>query len=137
MYIPKRYGETRIDSCPFCSKQALIKNPQGIAVCNAHRDKTLDNMKCACGEYLLIQEGKFGAFFNCLKCGNINLKKALEINSQLITKAIESEKIKSVQSQSSESVKQPVKKEYPRDPKKPTQTKEWIVRSDDPRYFDD
>jgi len=132
MYVPKRYGETRVDSCPFCGRQALIKNPQGIAVCRDHKDKTLDNMKCMCGEYLIIQEGKFGVFFNCFKCGNINLKKVLEINSEVITKAMDNEKKKV-----SEPVKQSVKKEYPRDPKKPNQTREWTVRSDDPRYFDD
>jgi hypothetical protein len=127
MYIPKRYGETRVDSCPFCGRAALIKNPQGIAVCKDHKDKTLDNMKCACGEYLLMQQGKFGAFFNCFKCGNINLKKTLEINSHLISKSTESEKVE---------VKRVVnnieKKEFV---KKFIVARDQIVRSDDPRYF--
>jgi hypothetical protein len=125
MYIPKRYGETRVDSCPFCGRQALIKNPQGIAVCTEHKKKILDNMKCMCGQFLLMQEGKFGVFFNCFKCGNINLKKALDINSQLITKAMNSEpKIE---------VKQPSgKTTFVR---KDVAAREQTVRSDDPRYF--
>ena len=125
MYIPKRYGETRIDSCPFCGRQALIKNPQGIAVCSDHKDKTLDNMKCMCGEYLLMQEGKYGTFFNCFKCGNINLKKALEINSQLISKAMDSEKKVEIKRPSG-------KTEFVR---KDIAAREQTVRSDDPRYF--
>jgi len=124
MYIPKRYGESRIEQCPFCGRQSLIKNSQGIPVCRDHKDKELPEMKCACGEYLLMQQGKFGAFFNCLRCGNINMKKALEINSDRINKITASEKIE---------VKKPSgKTELVR---KTVVARDQVVRSDDPRYF--
>ncbi len=81
MYIPKRYGESKKDNCPFCGKQAITKNSQSIPVCVEHRKNKLDNMKCACGSYLEIRNGKFGAFFTCISCGAISMSKALEINS--------------------------------------------------------
>jgi len=83
MYIPKRYGESRIDNCPFCGKIGVTKNNQGIPVCNAHKEETLKDIKCLCGEWLDIQEGKFGAYFRCMNCGNISFKKAMESNPQL------------------------------------------------------
>jgi hypothetical protein len=118
----------------------LIKNPQGIAVCKDHKDKDLPEMKCMCGEYLMMQEGKFGVFFSCIKCGNINLKKALEINSRAMEKAMESERIdakKKMNSDydnkysSSNSEKKDVRKDI-----KSNSSREQTVRSDDPRYFD-
>jgi hypothetical protein len=140
MYIPKRYGETKVDSCPFCGKQALIKNPQGIAVCKDHKNKELPELKCMCGEYLMMQEGKFGVFFSCFKCGNINLKKALELNSHAIEKSMESERVdakkkmnsdydKKFENSNSEKkdVRKDIKANFPR---------EQTIRSDDPRYFD-
>ena len=124
MHIPKRYGESRIDSCPFCGRQSLIKNSQGIPVCSDHKNMDLPEMKCACGEYLLMQQGKFGAFFNCLRCGNVNMKKALEINSDRINKVTES---------GNTPVKKPSGKvEYV---KKNVVARDQVVRSDDPRYF--
>ena len=75
-----RYGESRIDSCPFCGKQGVTKNEQGLSVCINHKKEVLD-IKCACGEWLDVKKGKFGAYFNCINCGNINLRKGLENNS--------------------------------------------------------
>jgi topoisomerase IA-like protein len=66
MYIPKRYGES--------------KNSQGVPVCKTHVDKLLGDMKCACGEYLDLKTGKFGPYFTCMNCGNINMRKALDMN---------------------------------------------------------
>lgn len=125
MYIPKRYGESRIETCPFCGRQAIIKNEQGVPVCTTHKSKKLQEMKCSCGAYLLMQEGKFGIFFNCMKCGNMNMKKVLELNSHLITKAMEGEKKVEVKKPSG-------KIEYVR---KDIAAREQTVRSDDPRYF--
>jgi len=130
MYIPKRYGESHIDKCPFCGRQALIKNAQGIPTCQEHKSKTLDNLKCMCGEYLLIQEGKYGVFFNCFKCGNVNMKKALEINSHIIAKAMDSEK--KVEVQRPIGTGNTTKKEFVR---KDIAKREQVIRSDDPRYF--
>ncbi|MGV8141465.1 MAG: hypothetical protein ACP5NW_03425 [Candidatus Woesearchaeota archaeon] len=117
MRIPKRYGESRIENCPFCGRQAIINNPQGVPVCVDHKDKSLPEMKCTCGEYLLIQKGKFGVFFNCMRCGNINLNRVLEMNPNIM----KAEKVK-------EKVQRP-------EIAKRQETRHQTVRSDDPRYF--
>ena len=94
MYIPKRYGESKAQNCPFCGKSAVVKNSQGVPVCSKHKDKELENMKCACGEYLEVRAGEWGPYFNCLNCGNINFKKAIEINADISKE--EPEEIKKV-----------------------------------------
>jgi hypothetical protein len=108
MYIPKRYGESRIDTCPFCKQHATATNKQGVAVCIRHKNNSLPDMKCACGSYLELRNGKFGVYFSCLKCGNVSLSKALEMND------VEAPENKTIT---------------------PAEPKEWIVRSDDPRFF--
>lgn len=80
MYIPKKYGQSKIDKCPFCGKQATAKNMQDVPVCRSHKDETLEGMKCVCGATLEMMHGRFGVFFSCTKCGNMNLRKALEVN---------------------------------------------------------
>ena len=80
MRIPKRYGQSKITVCPFCGKQAITKNPQGIPVCLQHKNKMLPDMKCVCGEWLDIRNGKYGPYFYCIKCGNINFNRGLEMN---------------------------------------------------------
>ena len=120
MFIPKKYGQSKIDKCPFCQKQATIKNKQGLPVCTDHKQELLDGLKCLCGSNLEMLSGKFGIFFSCFKCGNINLRKALEIND----------------------VKPRVKQENTENTysglgrKETTGRKEITIRSDDPRYFD-
>ena len=111
MYIPKKYGQSRVDKCPFCQKQATAMNMQKIPVCPSHKNEMLDNLRCACGSPLETLHGKFGVFFSCMKCGNMNMKKVLEFNA-----------VKPAQNENF--------------PKKKTQSKEMTVRSDDPRYFD-
>ena len=114
MYIPKRYGQSRVESCPFCGKQGIQENKQGVAVCIEHKQSTFDDFKCVCGDYLDLKKGKYGVFFSCMKCGTMNLRKALEINQ-----------IKAVSSS------QPAKKDA-----EESGPQEMIVRSDDPRFFD-
>ena len=80
MYIPKRYGQGKVDSCPFCGKIAIVKNDQDVPVCAKHRNTPLPDLKCSCNSYLDLRKGKFGAYFHCLNCGNINMKKALTLN---------------------------------------------------------
>ncbi|MFH0701573.1 MAG: hypothetical protein V2A62_04000 [Candidatus Woesearchaeota archaeon] len=80
MYIPKRYGESKIEECPFCGRQSTLKNQQDISVCAKHKDALLNEMKCICGEYLETCSGKWGLYFRCQKCGNVNKKKIFEIN---------------------------------------------------------
>ncbi len=80
MQFKKSYGQYKIESCPFCSKRSLIKNSQNIPVCSDHKNRELIDLKCLCGNLLEPKYGKFGAYFNCIICGNINFKKVKEIN---------------------------------------------------------
>ena len=80
MYIPKQYGKSKIDVCPFCDEQAFTLNKQKIPVCNKHRHAVLGGMRCICSEYLELKTGRYGTYFNCLNCGNINSKKIFNIN---------------------------------------------------------
>ena len=128
MFIPKKYGESRIEKCPFCEKQATTINKQGIAVCVTHREDTLDDLKCVCGETLDILKGKFGAFFKCINCGNMGLKKVLEINT---VKA----KNHNFKEKSSYDYPDNETQKINKGNKNPNKT-EITVRSDDPRYFD-
>ena len=80
MYIPKKYGQSRIDLCPFCKKNATTKNKQQVPVCYAHKSSILQDLTGLCGDYLDLKNGKFGVYFNCANCGNMNLKKVMEIN---------------------------------------------------------
>ena len=91
MRIPKRYGESRVDNCPFCGKTGVTKNKQGVPVCSNHKDDELKDLKCLCGGWLDIFEGKYGPYFRCINCGNINFKKGIEINPQVKVK-VSSEK---------------------------------------------
>lgn len=85
MKIPKKYGHYRQENCPFCGKPGVAKSIQGVPVCAAHIKIELKDMKCLCGDYLDLREGKWGPYFNCMNCGNVNFKKALENNPQAQT----------------------------------------------------
>ena len=116
MYIPKKYGQSKIDRCPFCQKQATTMNRQKVPVCSSHKEEHLGDLKCACGSTLDILHGKFGIFFSCIKCGNMSLKKVLELNTI-------KPKIRNENTSYSQKVN-------------PQNRKETMVRSDDPGYFD-
>ena len=81
MYIPKRYGESKTNKCPFCEKDAFSQNKQKIPTCKDHKDTLLQEVKCVCGSWLDMREGKFGVFFTCINCGALNLRKVLEMNN--------------------------------------------------------
>ena len=116
MFIPKKYGQSKIDKCPFCQKQATAMNTQDVPVCAAHKEEILDGLKCVCGSTLELLRGKYGIFFSCLKCGNINLRKAMEFNTiKTRMKKNNANSNKTVNSQGKTTI---------------------TVRSDDPRYFD-
>ncbi len=83
MYIPKKYGQSKASLCPFCKKDATTKNSQQVPVCQAHKENILQDLTCFCGDYLELKDGKFGIYFNCTNCGNINIKKALVMNPEL------------------------------------------------------
>ncbi|MBI4738484.1 hypothetical protein HY772_02800 [Candidatus Woesearchaeota archaeon] len=128
MHIPKRYGQSKVELCPFCGKQASTENKNGVPVCIKHKNDALQDLKCLCGEYLMPKSGKYGAFFVCLTCGPMNLRKALEINEGgAPTKTLQQEP-------------QPFNIQKPINPrsaelKKKFVPKEITVRSDDPEYF--
>jgi hypothetical protein len=116
MFIPKKYGQSKTDQCPFCQKHATSMNSQDIPVCQAHKEEVLDDLKCVCGSILEMLHGKFGVFFKCISCGNMNMRKVLEFNTikaktkennKYINKTTDSKGITTI-----------------------------TVRSDDPRYFD-
>ena len=112
MFISKKYGQSRIDKCPFCQKQATAMNSQKVPVCQSHKEEILGDLRCVCGSGLEVLNGKFGVFFSCVKCGNMGMNKVLEFNK--IKPSIKNENF----------------------PRSKSQSKEMTVRSDDPRYFD-
>lgn len=81
MYIPKRYGESKTNKCPFCEKDAFSQNKQKIPTCKEHKDTLLQEVQCVCGSWLDMREGKYGVFFTCINCGALNLRKVLEMNN--------------------------------------------------------
>lgn len=122
MYIPKRYGQSKIDACPFCGQRATGINSQGVPVCRDHTSALLNDMKCICGSWLEMKTGKFGVYFNCMSCGNFNLKKVQEFNEvKDVSKKVDNMK----------SVPKAVDKKNA----KPKNPREITIRSDDPYYF--
>jgi hypothetical protein len=114
MYIPKRYGESKIARCPFCSQQAFSKNKEGVPVCADHKNSSLDGLKCLCGNFLEMREGKWGPFFICERCGTRNMTQAIEMNPQIKQKTVSQAKRA--------------------DAYKDENGKDKYVRSDDPRF---
>jgi hypothetical protein len=120
MYIPKKYGQSRVDKCPFCGMQGVFINSQGIPVCTKHKNSQLGPMKCVCGASADLLNGKFGIYFNCLNCGNINARKIFEVN-----------KVEDVNTKGKEIVRDdPAKTVKKKDP--PTTI---TINSDDPLYM--
>lgn len=121
MYIPKKYGSYKIDRCPFCEKQAIAKNGQGVPVCQAHREEAIEDFRCQCNSPLDLMDGKFGPYFKCIKCGNVSFSRALEMNR---------EKLERKRTEKGES-SSPAKKIY-QPSSKPIQNerKETVVTSD-------
>jgi len=77
MFIPKRYGESKKQDCPFCNKPALSQNTQGIPTCAAHKETLLPDVKCMCGSWLELKNGNWGPYFNCTNCGNLSFAKGM------------------------------------------------------------
>ncbi|MBI2139226.1 hypothetical protein HYU13_06560 [Candidatus Woesearchaeota archaeon] len=80
MNLPKRYGQSRVEHCIFCGKTGVLRNKEGMTVCMSHKESRLPEMKCACGKWLELRNGKFGSYFRCFDCGNISMKKVLDMN---------------------------------------------------------
>lgn len=125
MRFPTRkvYGQSKISTCPFCGKIATRKTETGLEVCPLHTKEQLQEIKCTCGSWLEQRAGKFGPYFNCLRCGNINFNKAMEMKALAAvasgTKNVELEK--------------PVEKVKFNEKKEP---KETTITSQDVEYFE-
>jgi RecJ-like exonuclease len=98
MRFKKIYGQSKINKCPFCNKQATTENKQGVPTCRNHKDQYLD-LKCSCGSWLEIRKGKYGVFCSCIKCGNINFNRALEMNREQLQKINKKQNTKSIKKQ--------------------------------------
>lgn len=124
----KTYGEYKVAHCPFCDKIATAKNEQGLNVCRLHTKEKIQEIKCTCGSWLETRSGKFGPYFNCVKCGNINYHKGLAMKD--ITTPIKVEEPKVTTEFSEYKVKKEVKKE------RDEERTETIISSRDVEYFD-
>src|SRR3989338_3398 len=117
----KSYGNYKTTPCPFCQRTATHKNTQGRETCHRHAKDALPEIKCLCGSWLEQKAGKFGPYFNCANCGNINFKKGLEFK-EITVKRLISETI-------------PETRKFT--PEKPIlkQKKEITISSNDVEYF--
>ncbi|NQV91617.1 hypothetical protein HQ489_04025 [Candidatus Woesearchaeota archaeon] len=121
----KTYGEYKVATCPFCERIATQKNEQGLEVCHQHTASKMEEIKCTCGKWLEQRVGKFGPYFNCMDCGNMNYNKAMEIKA--VTKT-DQPKPSSTQFQAP-----PVKKQTYVEKREPKVT---YITSNDVEYFD-
>lgn len=118
----KQYGESKEDNCPFCGKRATRQNSQGVPVCQAHTEQSLD-LKCLCGEWLDVKSGKWGPYFNCMKCGNLSYSKGMAMQPK--SPEPQSESVQKINSKFSSEIKPSIK-----------ERKEITITSDDVEYFD-
>lgn len=110
MFIPKKYGASKRTNCPFCDKPATTHNAQEVPVCRSHKERELEDIKCACGAYLALEIGTYGPYFSCVNCGNLSFRKGLEMRRPTVKK----QEVVETKSTSAE----------------------MTVRSDDPRFFE-
>ncbi len=80
----KIYGQSQTNLCPWCGSNATAKTGQGVPCCRNHTKAELPDIKCVCGDWLDVAEGKYGAYFRCLTCGNKSFNKGLEMNGLVI-----------------------------------------------------
>ncbi|MCF7866789.1 hypothetical protein K9L67_03550 [Candidatus Woesearchaeota archaeon] len=80
MFRKKIYGQSKTEECPFCGKIPTTSNEQKIPTCQDHKDVLLEDLKCACNDWLDLKESKYGPFFVCMNCGPVSFKKALDLN---------------------------------------------------------
>ena len=82
----KVIGQYQTPECPFCGKRALAVNSQKVPVCVEHKNKLIPEKRCSCGSWLDLRHGKYGPYFNCIKCGNLSYAKGTERASIVETK---------------------------------------------------
>lgn len=128
MFRKKVYGESRLASCPFCGRNGVARNSQGVPVCEAHRSHNIDNLRCACGSALDLRIGKWGPYGFCDSCGNISWSKVCELNS--MTKEAKPASNRAISMTSDD-----VGAERFEQRSKPEKPKEITIRSDDPDFF--
>ena len=129
MRLPKIYGESKTSQCPFCSKPAMAISCQKVPVCKNHVDAKLPDIRCACGSWLEMKEGKWGPFFVCLRCGPVSFKKAIGMLGFMKPK--EAIQVTTPTASASRTPTSPAPKRLER-----RQPVTQVVRSDDPRFFD-
>ncbi|MBI2151165.1 hypothetical protein HYU21_00360 [Candidatus Woesearchaeota archaeon] len=78
-FAKKSYGQYKEVHCTFCEKMATQYTENQLPVCRLHLKGKLDEFKCLCGSWLEQRSGKYGPYFNCIKCGIVNYKKGLEM----------------------------------------------------------
>src|SRR3989338_1621127 len=79
----KVYGQSKENNCAFCGSIATQTTKEGILVCSHHLQQKIENIQCTCGSWLEQKSGKFGPYFTCFNCGNINFNKAMEMKAIL------------------------------------------------------
>ncbi len=122
----KVYGQSKMESCAFCGSIATQQNEQGVNVCRHHTKSAIEEIKCTCGSWLDQRSGKFGPYFRCVNCGNMNFQKAMEI------KAIT---MKDVQKAAPKVEVKKVERTFGT-PKPAEKAKEITITSNDVEYFD-
>jgi hypothetical protein len=132
----KVYGQSKADNCAFCGSIATQTTESGVLVCRHHREQKLEEIKCTCGSWLEQRSGKFGPYFNCLNCGNVNFNKAMEMKSvmpaatgTIAPRQVSSYKAGSSKEESFEDREKRLMREERRG-------KEITITSDDVEYFD-
>ena len=120
----KTYGSYKESFCPFCNKIATFKNEQGMNVCRMHLKQKFEEIKCTCGSWLETRSGKFGPYFNCINCGNINYNKGLAMKEMTTPIKVEEQR---------KATEQKIKKELIIETK---EKKEITISSRDIEYFD-
>lgn len=132
MGFPKKktYGVYKTVTCPFCSRMATQKNEQGIEVCYQHIKSAVEEIKCTCGSWLEPRGGKFGRYFNCMNCGNMNYEKAMQVKEITMKKSM-------VEKKEVVEKKETIKPTAPRSiPREREERKEIVITSRDVDYFD-
>lgn len=77
----KTYGSYKTDVCPYCGSGTFSKNAIGLPVCKEHSTTTESpSYKCICGDWVDVLVGKYGVYARCMRCGNQNIRRILEIN---------------------------------------------------------
>jgi len=128
----KVYGNYKKLNCPFCDRTATQKNGQGLDVCHLHTKEMLPEFKCTCGSWVEVRSSKYGPYFKCENCGNLNYKRGMEIKALTAGKE---DKSTSIEDNSIE------KRTFATEPRaerriEKSAPKEITITSHDAEYFD-